>query len=362
MIMGLYRSMDRTKVQFDFVVWQESRDGWYDVVEQLGGRIYVGPKYTGKNHFAYLHWWSTFFADHPEYKVIHGHVRSTAALYLSVANRCGLVTIAHSHNTSNGAGLSAAVKNCMQLPVRYIANYLFACSNKAGAWMYGRAVLHRANYKMIPNGIDMERFAFDADRRVVMRKALHIPENVLVLGHIGRFATPKNHMWLVKLFAEWQTIRPDSRLLLVGEGALWNDVRRQCEDLGVADKVLMPGGSTEPEKYYQAMDVFVFPSLWEGLPVSVVEAQANGLPCLLSEEITREVHLTDLACALPLESISPWIEALKNFHCREGGTLTQQQRQGLAPFDVTTVAKWLEEFYCEEYEKAALKQKPSSGT
>ena len=352
MIMGLYRSMDRTKVQFDFVVWQESREGWYDMAEQLGARIYVSPKYTGKNHFAYLRWWEKFFSNHPEYKVIHGHVRSTAALYLPVAKRYGLITIVHSHSTSNGSGASAMVKNLMQLPIRYVADYLFACSDEAGTWLYGKAALQRPNYRRIPNGIDLARFAFDGEKRARMRAELGIPDGALVLGHVGRFTRPKNHAWLVELFAKWNKRHPDSRLLLVGEGELWEDIRCQCETLGLDDKVLMPGAHTDTENYYQAMDVFVFPSLWEGLPVSVVEAQANGLPCLISEVITPEVRLPDLVQVLPAESPDAWLNRLEACCCREQGVLTDTQRKGLQPFDMARVASDLQNFYCEQDGKA----------
>lgn len=352
MIMGVYRKTDRSKVQFDFVVWPESRDGWYDVVEQLGGRIYVSPKYTGKNHFAYLRWWRTFFADHPEYKVIHGHVRSTATLYLSVANHYGLVTIAHSHSTSNGTGFAAVVKNIMQLPIRCVADYLFACSNQAGAWLYGRAALKKANYQRIPNGIDLTRFAFDLKKREQMRTALHIPDNVYVVGHVGRFTKPKNHVWLVNLFAEWQKTAPNSCLLLVGDGEGWNNIRQQCEKLGISDKVIMPGGSSAPEDYYQAMDVFAFPSLWEGLPMSVVEAQANGLPCLISETITPEVKLTNLVHTLPLNDTNAWIKGLSAGVSNHRGAVSPSQYGELQAFDINTVAQALQTFYLQHSEKS----------
>lgn len=350
--MNLYRAVDRRYVQFDFIKHTTRECLFEPEIARLGGRVFVCPRYTGKNHAAYLRWWKDFFASHPEYKVIHGHVRSTAALYLPVAKRYGLVTIAHSHSTSNGAGAAAAVKDLMQLPIRRVADYLFACSDEAGAWLYGKAALQRPNYRRIPNGIDLTRFAFDGETRARMRAELGIPDGALVLGHIGRFTRPKNHAWLVDLFAQWNKRHPDSYLLLVGDGELWEEVRRQCETLGLADKVLLPGAHTDTENYYQAMDVFVFPSLWEGLPVSVVEAQANGLPCLISEVITPEVRLTDLVQALATESPAAWLDKLAACRCREQGNLTPAQRKGLQPFDITCVAQNLQEFYCEQYEKA----------
>lgn len=350
-VMNLYRAMDRRYVQFDFIKHTQRECLFEPEIARLGGRVFTCPRYIGKNHFGYLRWWNDFFTNHPEYKVIHGHVRSTAALYLSVAKRYGLVTIAHSHSTSNGPGVAAIVKDFMQRPICSIADYLFACSDEAGKWLYGEKALQCPNYRRIPNGIDLARFAFDSEARAWMRAELGIPDGAVVLGHIGRFTRPKNHAWLVNLFAEWNKHHPTSRLLLVGDGELWEDVRRLCETLGLTDKILMPGAHTDTENYYQAMDVFVFPSLWEGLPVSVVEAQANGLPCLISEVITPEVRLTDLVQTLPTDSWGPWLDKLSNYRCREQGNLTPDQIRRLQPFDITQVARDLQTFYCEQAER-----------
>lgn len=142
---------------------------------------------------------------------------------------------------------------------------------------------------MIPNGVDLKRFAFCEEKRQQMRQELGIAKDTFVLGHIGRITVPKNHQFLVELFAEYHKENPNSKLLLVGDGELFETVQQQCTQLGIRDAVIMVGSKTNTEDYYQAMDVFVFPSLWEGLPVSVVEAQANGLPCLLSDVITHDV-------------------------------------------------------------------------
>ena len=140
-VMNMYRNIDRSKVQFDFVVTPETKEGFYDEITNLGGKIFSCPRYKGTNHIQYNKWWDDFFNEHPEYKVIHGHVRSTASIYLKIAKRHGLVTIAHSHSTSNENGISAIVKRIMQLPIRKQADYLFACSDKAGKWLYGEKAI-----------------------------------------------------------------------------------------------------------------------------------------------------------------------------------------------------------------------------
>lgn len=317
----------------------------------MGGRVFVCPKYIGKNHFAYCKWWDDFFTEHPEYHVIHGHVRSTASIYLKIAKKHGLVTIAHSHSTSNGSGISAAVKNIMQLPIRYRADYLFACSDKAGKWLYGEKATMQSNYRMVLNGVDLQRFAFNAEKRIQMRNKLGIDKDTFVLGHVGRITVPKNHKFLVELFAEYHKGNANSKLLLVGDGELFEEVKQQIAQLGINDAVVMVGSKTNTEDYYQAMDVFVFPSLWEGLPVSVVEAQANGLQCLLSDVITHDVDLTDQVKYLSLNEKKIWLAEIAVAQKKKRMAATAENMLKLQPFDAVVVAKKLQDFYLEQDER-----------
>lgn len=352
-VMNLYRAIDREKIQFDFVKHVSHRGVFEDEIVQMGGRIYKCPQYTGKNHIAYCKWWNDFLAGHSEYRVIHGHVRSTASIYLEIAKKHGLVTIAHSHSTSNGSGFSSVVKDIMQRPIRQQANYLFACSDKAGKWLFGDKALTQPNYRMIPNGIDLQRFAFNDEMRNQMRNELEIAEDTFVLGHIGRITAPKNHKFLVELFAEYYQENPNSKMLLVGDGELYETVRQQCTRLGIRDAVIMVGSKTNTEDYYQVMDVFVFPSLWEGLPVSVVEAQANGLPCLLSGVITHDVDLTDQVQYLPLSEKKIWLETIAAVQKKKRLAITTDNMLKLQPFDATVVARKMQDFYLEQDERAS---------
>lgn len=340
-VMNIYNNIDREKVQFDFVVTPEERKDLYSQAEQMGGRIFVCPKYIGKNHFAYCKWWNDFFAEHPEYHVIHGHVRSTASIYLKIAKKHGLVTIAHSHSTSNGSGISAIVKNIMQLPIRYQADYLFACSDKAGKWLYGEKATTQPNYRMVPNGVDLQRFAFNAEKRVQMRNELGIDKDTFVLGHVGRVTVPKNHKFLIELFTEYHKENANSKLLLVGDGELFEAAKRQIAQLGINDAVLMVGSKTNTDDYYQAMDVFVFPSLWEGLGIVAIEAQANGLPCLVSENIPQEAIIAENVLQINLNSMQEWIVALENLQVGKRQPISKTLQQ----YDIHVVTKYLENFY-----------------
>lgn len=350
-VMNVYRNIDRSKVQFDFVVTPETKEGFYDEITNLGGKIFTCPRYKGTNHIQYNKWWDDFFNKHPEYKVIHGHVRSTASIYLKIAKKHELVTIAHSHSTSNGNGISAIVKRIIQLPIRKQADFLFACSDKAGKWLFGERAITQQNYYMIPNGVDLKRFEFDINKRNQMRMTLGIKEDMMILGHIGRLSTPKNHKFLLNVFNQYHKINSNSRLLLVGDGELFDSIKQHINKLDINDAVIMTGSKQNTEDYYQIMDIFLFPSLWEGLPVSVVEAQANGLQCIISDVITHDVDLTALIQYLPLDE-KLWLGAIAEAHKKERIGLTSEDRVRLQPFDAITVANKLQEFYLKQDERA----------
>ena len=347
-IMEVYRKIDRNKIQFDFIVFPERKDGFYSEIQDLGGRVFVCPRFNGKNYFAFIKWWNTFFSEHREYKVIHGHVRSVALIYLSIAHHYGLTTIVHSHSTSNGSGVPALVKKILQYPLRYKVDYLFSCSDLAGKWLYGTKNVTKTNYRMVPNCIDCERFAFNARERNLIRMSMGITDDMFVLGHIGRFARPKNHSFLIKIFESVKKQIPNAQLILVGGGDGKKEIEQMVDLMGLNESVHFLGIQKYPEKYYQAMDVFVFPSLWEGLPMGVVEAQAAGLPCIISDKITTDVHLTELVESLPIDiSSDRWRDSIVAHAGKRREGITPAQKVKLARFDSNRVAKELEVFYLE---------------
>lgn len=350
-VMNLYRAIDTKKIQFDFIKHVSHEGIFENEIVGNGGRIFKCPQYTGKNHFAYCKWWDTFFIEHPEYSVVHGHVRSTAAIYLKVAKKHGIITIAHSHSTSNGRGIAASIKNIMQLPIRYTADFLFACSDNAGSWLYGKKAIAKPNYRMIPNGIDLKRFFFDIEKRDEIRKKLNIPKDTFVIGNVGRMTVPKNHKFMIELFAKFYEKRPNSRLLLIGDGELLELIKNQCSQLGIEDAVIFTGAKLNTEDYYQAMDVFVFPSLWEGLGIVAIEAQANGLNCLVSENVPKEAVLTNSTKVISLQAMDIWLKELEKLHSSERNKVLDER---LKQYDIYTIANWLQNFYLKQYEKVNL--------
>ncbi len=340
-IMNLLRNIDRSKVMFDFVVDHPGRDAYKEEACALGAKVYEMPTFTGVNIFDVKEKWNNFFKDHPEYKILHSHVRSYASIYIPIAKKYGLKTIIHSHSTSNGKGIPSVVKRILQYPLRYEADYLMACSNEAGRWLYGARACHRENYIFLPNAIDTEKYRFSQKTADDYKDMLGV-RGKFVLGHVGRFHEAKNHRFLLKVFAEICTKRQDVVLLLVGDGELRCEIESEMHALKIEDYVIMTGNRSDVPQLMQAMDVFVFPSLWEGLPVTVVEAQAAGLPCLISDRITHDVDLSPLVNRLSIDSCDEWVRAILSIDKRKMDVIPQIRGAG---FDVKDTAKRLTDLY-----------------
>ena len=303
MIMNLYRNIDREKVQFDFVENTSEEAAFDQEILRLGGRIFRCPHYTGCNHFLYRKWWIRFLRDYgQDYSIVHGHLGSTAAIYLKIANRFGLFTIAHSHNTNLMQTKEDFLYAAVSFPVRYIADYFFACSQMAGKSRYGKKIASGNCYALLNNAIDAKSFAYNQGERESWRDRFALGDS-LVVGHIGRFNEQKNHRFLLEIFKEVQNLHGNAKLLLVGDGDLRKEIESRAEELEIRDRIIFAGVRSEIPQIVQAMDVFLFPSLYEGLPVTLVEAQAAGLPCVISDRITREIMLTDLIRFCSLEEV-----------------------------------------------------------
>jgi len=345
MVMNLYRAVDRSIIQFDFIVHSEKKGEFNDEIEQLGGKIYVCPKFKGHNIFQYKLWWETFFREHKEYRILHSHIRSCASLYIPVAKKHGLKTIIHSHSTSNGKGFKSLAKKILQYPLRYQADYLVACSKEAGEWLFGKAYLRRGKYMIIPNAVDVKKFSLNENVRNDYRKQLGV-EGKIVFGNVGRFHESKNHMFLLDVFSEIHRRNGNTVLMLVGDGYLRSVIENRIHQLGLDNSVILTGTRSDVPNLMQAMDVFLFPSLWEGLPVTLVEAQAAGLPCLVSDRITTDADISNLIHRLSIDDVSKWADL----------ALSPLERHDVSKeikasgFDIKDSAKFLTTFYQKIYE------------
>lgn len=345
MVMNLYRAIDKEKIQFDFIVHTNERGAFDDEAESLGAVIYHAPKYTGTNHFQYVKWWKSFLADHPEYRILHSHIRSCASVYIPIAKKRGLKTIVHSHSTSNGSGFASLVKKVMQFPLRHQADYLFACSKEAGEWLFGKKAVKKDNFKVIYNGIDCERFHFNEQDRVLIREKYGIKDN-FVVGNIGRHTLSKNPLFMLEIFSEIYKRDNNARLLQVGQGEMTEQMKQKCHDLDIEQAVIFTGVHNDVEKYYSAMDVFLFPSLWEGLGIVVVEAQTNGMQCVVSNAVPV---LADIGAGLfhrmdLQDSVKKWASLVISF----SKSNRLDDKTGFvrsAGYDISDIAKTMEKFY-----------------
>lgn len=346
MLMNYYRNIDRTKVQFDFVENSFGRAAYDDEIESLGGKIFNCPHFNGKNYFQYQKWWRLFFEDHAgEYPIVHGHIGSCAAIYLKEAKKAGAFTVAHSHNTSD-ISVNSYFYKIASYNTRNIADYFFACSVAAGRDRYGTKVVDGRNYKILNNAINTEAYKNCIKERAIVRKQLGFG-NEIVIGHVGRFSEVKNHRFLIDIFMAVLRKQPNSKLLLVGGGELETEIKSIVQEKRIHDRVVFTGIRSDVNRMMQAMDVFVFPSFFEGLPVTLVEAQTAGLPCVISDRIPSDSILVEELVDVMSLSDSPekWAGRILE-RATEPHRDTQDQIREKG-FDIEENAKWLEEFYLE---------------
>jgi glycosyltransferase involved in cell wall biosynthesis len=344
MIMNLYRHIDRGRIQFDFIVHTQEKCAFDEEIEQLGGRIYRIPRYVGKNHFAYKNAWKVFFMSHPEYRIIHGHVRSTASIYLKLAKRYNLSTIAHSHSISSGSGITAVIKDFFQYPIRYISDYFMACSESAGRWLFGDRIVTSNKFRVINNAIDVESFTFNNQTRDAIRHEFKI-ENKYVIGHVGRFHPTKNHEFLIDIFKNIHNQFNNSVLLLIGDGALKESIRIKVKNLNLENSVIFAGVRSDVPDIFQGMDMFLMPSWFEGLPVTLIEAQASGINCVISDTITKDVKITELVDFVSLQkSAEEWAGIILNYKGKidRKNMSNQIVKSG---YDIQANVQWLTNFY-----------------
>lgn len=351
MIMNLYRKMDRTKVQLDFMVHTEERCQFDDEIEKLGGHIYHVPRFKVHNYLSYRKAWKRFFKEHPEYRVVHGHMGATAAIYLHEANKAGCFTIAHSHSaTSPLKDVKSRLYKIFAFPTRFVAKQLFGCSTEAGLARYGKNAVNGSCYRNFPNAIDLNKFTFTNSCRVTERKSLEIADSQLVVVSVGRITTQKNPTLLLAIFEEIVKHDDNAVCLWVGTGELEKKIHNIIAEKGLQDRILMTGVRSDIPELLQAADVFLFPSLWEGLPVSVVEAQATGLPCVIADTISKEVQVSPLVEFHSLsETPELWAErclTLAGEHRSKRKSPIDEIRA--AGYDIDESVKWLEDYYIKK--------------
>ena len=344
-ILDLYRNMDRDSIQFDFLVHYPAEktgkksptsdelmavrepDYFDNVVYKLGGRIFCLPKFTGTNLSEYKKAIKRFFKTHEgQWKVVQGHMTSTAALYLPVAKKSGVpICIAHARSAGVDKGLKGYATKFLRTPLHKenFTDYCFACSKEAGISVFGEKLVEEQKVEIIPNAIDLKRFTYAPATRDKIRSELGL-SNAIIIGHVGSFRYAKNHEFLLNVFAQLvRRIDNDDlneytilhgmriKLLMLGKGPLQEEMEELAKKLHIYERCIFAGNKSNASDYYQAMDYFCFPSRYEGLPGSVVEAEASGLQCLVSDSVTDEVDVTDLVTMMSLnEDPAAWAKKI----------------------------------------------------
>ena len=343
MLMNYYRHINRDKVQFDFLVHRDFEADYDQEINRLGGKIYHISRLNPCSPF-YREKLKKFLKTHQEYKIVHVHQDCLSSVALQCAKECGIpVRIAHSHNSNQNKNIKFLIKKYYMKKIPLYATHLFACGEKAGDWMFSGE-----KYEIIHNAIDVKKYTYSREKARVIREKMHLENNV-VIGHVGRFDLQKNHVFLLDIFTECIKAIPNAKLLLVGDGEERKDIEARARELGINNNVIFTGVRSDVEDLFQVMDIFVFPSLYEGLPVTMIEAQAAGLPCVISDEVPNECIVTSgLVTPMKLsESPHNWAEQIvKSIKIQRKNHLEEIQNSG---YDIATEVGKLEKFYLRNY-------------
>lgn len=302
LLMELFRNIDRNEIMFDFMVHTEEECAYDEEIRQLGGKIFHVPRFKGTNIISYKKAWNSFFKKHEEYKIIHGHIGSSAAIYLAIAKKHGCYTIAHSHSAGlkREHSLKSYIYRCFNYPTRFIADYFLACSLDAGIDRYGKNISNSSNFFVLHNGINIEKFRFNENIRQDLRKDFKLKDKFIV-GTTGRMTEAKNPLFIIDIFHEIKKLNKNAFLLWCGDGELRTEIEIKIKDYQLENDVELVGAVSNVNDYMQVFDVFLFPSLWEGLGISLIEAQAASLPCFISDVIPQEGDLTNLVHRISLK-------------------------------------------------------------
>ena len=346
-IMNVYRNIDRSKVQFDFLINVKEKSDYEDEIISLGGIIHRIPR-RFPNYFQHLQHANDFFKSNKRYKIVHQHTNSLTAISTAICAKKAEVSkiIYHCHSSKADKGVIGRLFNFYYKPQikKYITHY-FACSEKAAKNLFGTHVSEK-EIRIIPNAIEIEKFVYDYKKREQKRKQLEV-ENKFVVGHVGRFTEAKNHAFLIEIFEQIYSQNKNAILLLVGDGKLRDSIEEKVNAKGLRDNVIFAGLQADISEFLCAMDVFLFPSLWEGLGIALIEAQTSGLHCIASDAIPKETKVTELIEYVSLGDYARfWAERALEY----GDNYKRENMRSeimKAGYDIKETAMQLQNFYLE---------------
>lgn len=341
LLMSIYRNIDRKSIQFDFVEHTNLESAYDPEIRSLGGRIFRIPRYKIYNHFNYIKHWEKLLTEN-EFAAIHGHINSTAGIYLKVATSYNIPTIAHSHNVNTGIDIKSKVKKIYNRNINSVSDYKLACSKDAGHSLYGA---NFDDFKVIKNGIEVDKFIYNPVKRIEIRRELDLSENSFVIGHIGNYNPVKNHEFVVSVFEKIHTELSESKLILIGKD-VEDNIKNTISDSEIIKSIKFLGSRADVPDLLNAIDVFVLPSKVEGLGISLIESQASGLISFASTNVPKETKITNLIHYLPIDnpnSANIWAEEILRYQ----GYLRVNLGSDIIEngYDIKTIASYLESFY-----------------
>ncbi len=351
-IMNIYREIDRSKFQFDFLVTREEEGIFDKEIKQLGGKIYNIPSVRKVGLFKFIKSVNSFFKEHNEYKIVHCHMNTWSGLFLNIANKYNVpVRIAQSHSAPQSSKdlnikdfIENKFKSIMKIFIKHGATHFWACGKEAGEWLYGKKIAE-TKMTIVPNAKDIRKFQYNERRREEMRKQLNISSETLVLGHVGSFTEVKNQKFVVDVFYELVKKDIDCKLCFVGDGPLKETIERKVYKLKLTNKVIFLGLRNDVNKLMSMFDIILLPSFFEGMPNVIIEAQAAALPCIISDNITSEVDMDMGLVEFVSLNQSPkyWAQnVMKKRYLDRHISTDNLIKRG---YDMQTFIKWLEDFY-----------------
>lgn len=343
-VMNYYTHLTRERVSCDFLLYESAEHDLEAQIRANGSKIYLMGQPSGSNLAECEKRVEKFFAEHArEYDVVHVHIPNAAFIVLRMAKKYGVPDrVLHSHNARGADGTLKKIRNFVlnKWGISY-ANYYMACSQKAGAYLFGNRKVKQGKVVVLNNAIELEKYQYNSENREKLRGELGVGDE-LILGHVGRFSEQKNHSGLIEIFAKLQERGVPSKLLLLGDGSLRPQIEQLAREKGVFENVIFQGIVSNVEEYMSVMDVFLLPSLYEGLPVVCVEAQAAGLPCIVSANVTREIALTDRVEFIENEKITQWCDEIEQLASQ---LPDRSQCMPMDAYDIRKQARRLEEIY-----------------
>lgn len=342
--MNYYRHIDRSKVQFDFLVESTSEIINKEEIESLGGHVVIIPSY--KNPIKYVKALTKIFKEQ-NYDIVHSNMNAISVFTLKAAKKAGVkVRIAHNHATTSKKEFvrNIAKQILKKFSKKYATDY-FTISKKAGEWYFGKKCFASGKVKVV-NAFDLKKYNFSNESRDEIRNSLNVKNNEVLLGNVGRMVQTKNQLFLLDVFHEYHKKNPNSKLLIVGDGPLKDELEDKTDKLCLNDNVIFYGVSSNIAKLYSAMDLFLFPSLYEGLGLTSMEAQASGLPSLVSTGVSDETKMLETNKFIDLSlGKEKWVQEIEESLSHKIDRSEESNKAQLSKFDIEKGSKDLVDLY-----------------